>query len=181
MNGLDRAANQSGRREGDLVARVEAATSCRELLKFRCGPGTLFPKAEDEVHKILSIACDPSDPRRKEMTLQVAREEPCRAIVGVVGIERGPLQIQHTKYTPHAYKDAAYIAVLALSEHYRTDDPNDPWETKDGERLGDALMHAALRHIKKGARGGCHGSRPSSIRRTGQAVACSSATTSSSI
>jgi hypothetical protein len=56
--------------------------------------------------------------------------------------------------TPHAYTDAAYIAVIGLSGQFRSSDPDDPWKTKAGERLGDYLMSDALRFVKREWRGG---------------------------
>jgi hypothetical protein len=137
---------------GDLVSCTEVATNCADLPGFRCGPGTLFPKAEKEVDDIIALACDPTAPERKNMTLRVTREVPPGAIVGVAGLERGPLAIQHPKYRPHAYKDAAYVATIGLSEHYR--DAEDPFRTRDGDRLGDVLMVDLLRYVKKNWRGG---------------------------
>lgn len=137
---------------GDLVSRTEDATCCADLKGFKCGPGTLFPKAEKEVDGIVTLACDLNAPERKNMLVRVTREEPPGSIVGVTGLEHGPLNIQHPKYTPHAYKDAAYVATIGLSQHYRDD--KDPFRTKDDGRLGDALMTDLLRYIKKTWRGG---------------------------
>jgi hypothetical protein len=136
---------------GDFVARTEDATKCADLHSFKCGPGTIFPKAEKEVDNIVSVCCAGVPPRQNTI-IRVTREEPPGAIVGVTGLERGGLTIQHPKYTPHAYKDAAYVAVIGLSEHYRDD--QDSFRTKYGGRLGDFLLHDLLLHVKKTWRGG---------------------------
>ena len=70
----------------------------------------------------------------------------------MTGLERGSLNFPHPKYTPHAYKDAAYVAAIGVSEHYR--DKDDPFRTKDDERLGDVLLHDLLLYVKKTWRGG---------------------------
>jgi ribosomal protein S18 acetylase RimI-like enzyme len=136
---------------GDLVCRTEDATSCKDLADFKCGPGTLSPKAEQEVNDIVAVACDLQAAERKNMILRVAREEPPGSVVGVVGLERGDMQFQHPQFTA-PYKDAAYVAVIGLSKHYR--DPDNRFLTKDGHRLGDSLLHDVLLHVKKNWRGG---------------------------
>ncbi|HEX3909898.1 MAG TPA: hypothetical protein VHW67_04250 [Solirubrobacteraceae bacterium] len=114
----------------------------------------MFPKAETEADNIVATACDLNVPERKNLILRVTREEPPGAVVGVAGLESGGLAIQHPKYTPHAYKDAQYVAVIGLSEPYRSLDPDDPFTSKEGERLGDVLMLDLLRYVKKNTRGG---------------------------
>jgi hypothetical protein len=136
---------------GDLVTRTEDATCCTDLVGFKCGPGTLSPKAEREVNDILAVACDLNAPERKNMIVRVTREEPPGTIVGVAGLERGDMAFQHPKFTA-PYKDAAYVAVIGVSEHYRSKD--DPFRTKEGGRLGDFLLYDVLQHVKKNWRGG---------------------------
>jgi len=136
---------------GDLVARTEDATSCADLQNFKCGPGTVFPKAEKEVDDIIAACCACCSGRQNTV-VRVTREEPPGTIVGVTGLERGGLALQHPKYTPYAYKEAAYVAVIGLSESYRDDE--DPFRTKDDGRLGDFLLYDLLLHIKKTWRGG---------------------------
>jgi hypothetical protein len=137
---------------GDLMSRTEDATCCADLRNFKCGPGTIFPKAETAIDDIVRLACDLNATQRKNMIVRVTREQPPNSIVGLTGIERGPVAIQHPKFTPHAYKDAAYVAAIALSEHYRNHP--DPFRAKDGGRLGDFIMLDALRYINKNWRGG---------------------------
>jgi hypothetical protein len=137
---------------GDLVSRTEDATSCADLKSFRCGTGTIFPKAEKEVDDIIANACNLNVPERKNMIVRVTREVPPSAIVGVSGLEQGGIAFPHPKFTPHAYKDAAYVAVIGLSEHYRDD--QDPFRTREGGRLGDVVLHDLLLHVKKTWRGG---------------------------
>lgn len=136
---------------GDLIARTEDATRCAELKTFKCGPGTVAAKAEAEVDNLVAVCCTGEAPRQNTI-IRVTREEPPGNIVGVTGLERGGLALEHPKYTPYAYKDAAYVAMIGLSERYR--DHQDPYRSKDGGRLGDFLLHDLLLHVKKTWRGG---------------------------
>ena len=136
---------------GDLVSRTEDATRCADLTGFRCGPGTLSPKAEQEVKDMVTAACDLKSPERKNMIVRVTREEPPGSVVGIMGLERGDIQFQHPKFTA-PYKDTAYVAVIGLSEQYRDD--ADPFRTKEAGRLGDHLLRDALLYVKKTWSGG---------------------------
>jgi ribosomal protein S18 acetylase RimI-like enzyme len=135
---------------GDLVARVADDGDRPELGSFCCGPRTVYAKAEKEVDELVAAWCV-RDPLRKNMVLRVTCEEPPGSIVGVAGLERGDIAFQNPRFsTP--YRDAAYVAVIGVSERYRDD--NDPYRTKAGDRMGDVLLHDMLLHIKKNWRGG---------------------------
>jgi ribosomal protein S18 acetylase RimI-like enzyme len=136
---------------GDLVPGTEDATCCADLKNFKCGPGTISPKAESEVDNIVAAACDLNAAERKNMIMRVTREVPPGAVVGVAGLERGDFVFPHPKFTA-PYKDAAYVAVIGISEQYRDD--KDPFRTKDDGRLGDFLLHDLLMHVKANWRGG---------------------------
>src|SRR5271167_1800727 len=118
---------------GDLVAGLVNPTTCVDLLGFRCGPGTTFPRAEKEVNNLIAQCCARTVGREK-VSIRVTREVPPGTLVGVTGLERGSPNIQHPKFRGHFYNGAAYVAVIALSERYRDD--KDPYRTKEGERLG---------------------------------------------
>jgi ribosomal protein S18 acetylase RimI-like enzyme len=136
---------------GALVSRTEDATCCDELKAFSCGPGTIFPKAEEEVDAIVRVACDLNSPERKNMITRVTREEPPGSIVGITGLERGDMQFQHPRYAA-PYRDAAYVAVIGVSSEYRSG--TDPYRTPLGGRLGDHLLNELLLYVKQSWRGG---------------------------
>lgn len=122
---------------GELQTCTEDATECGDLVDFSCGDGRL--SAEAAVERIVA-GCKSG--KLPGVTLRVTRETPPGMLVGITAIEWPGLVLRHPDFPGDAYADAAYIAVLALSEQYRGG-----YRTQDGEPLSHALMADALRFI----------------------------------
>lgn len=123
---------------GELRTSTEDASECDELTGFSCGDGRLA--AEATVERIVAAYCS----GEQNATLRVTREMPEETLVGVVAIEwKGPV-LRNPLFPVDAFGDAAYIAVLTLSEHYRGG-----YKTQESTPLGRALLLDALRHISE--------------------------------
>lgn len=122
---------------GELQTCTEDATECDDLVDFSCGDGRL--SAEAAVERIVAGCRSGGLPG---VTLRATREVPPGTLVGITAIEWPGLVLRHPDFPGDAYADAAYIAVLTLSEQYRGG-----YRTQDGEPLSHALMADALRSI----------------------------------
>jgi hypothetical protein len=121
---------------GELETCTEDATNCDDLVDFSCGDGRL--PAEQTVEKIVAAYRS----GRQSATLRVTREMPCRTLVGLTAIEwKGPV-LRNPRFPMDGYGDAAYIAVLTLSEQYRGG-----YRSKGGTPLSRVLLIDALHHI----------------------------------
>ncbi len=128
---------------GELRICTEDATECDDLVDFSCGDGRL--SAEAAVDRIVAGCRSGKLP---DVTLRATRELPQGALVGIAAIEWPGLVLRHPDFPGDAYADAAYIAVLALSEQYRGG-----YQTQGGEPLSHALMADALRSIASAVEG----------------------------
>jgi hypothetical protein len=122
---------------GKLQTSTEDAAECDELVDFSCGDGRLA--AEGAVERIVA-GCRAG--KLQNVTFRVTREVPAGTLVGVTAIEWPGLVLRHPSLNGDAFADAAYIAVLSLSEAYRGG-----YRTKEGKPLSHVLMTDALRHI----------------------------------
>jgi hypothetical protein len=122
---------------GELRTSTEDATQCEDLADFSCGDGRLT--AEGAVNRIVASCQNGKLPGA---TLRVTREYPPGALVGLSAIEWPGLVLRHPELNGDAYADAAYIAVLSLTEAYRGS-----CQTPAGEPLSHVLMKDALAHI----------------------------------
>jgi len=122
---------------GELQTSTEDATECDDLVDFSCGDGRL--EAEAAVERIVA-GCRSG--RLSGITMRVTREVPPGALVGISAIEWPGLVLRHPDFPSDAYKDAAYVAVLALNAQYRGG-----YQVQNGEPLSHALMADALRFI----------------------------------
>ena len=122
---------------GELRTCTEDATQCGDLVDFSCGDGRLV--AERTVERI--VASLRSD-RRRNATVRITREVPGGALVGLVAIEWPGIKVRHADFPSDAYSDAAYIAVITLSNAFRGG-----YVSQAGQPLGEVLLEGALGFI----------------------------------
>ncbi len=123
--------------EGELQTRTEDAERCAELSHFSCGDGRL-----DAEGVVESIVAEHHAGEHPLATLRVTRLLPSGSLVGLTAIEWKGVHFEHPLFPMAAYRDAAYVAVIALSAQYRGG-----YTSCDGLSLSDVLLIDVLRHI----------------------------------
>jgi hypothetical protein len=129
---------------GELQTDTENATECADLANFSCGDKR--HSYEDTVERIIARHHAGTHPHA-DASLRVTREMPAGTLVGLSIIlwKFGP-RIRHRWFPEDQYKDAAYIDVLALSEHYRGEGG---YECQDGTPVSDFVLAETLRHVEE--------------------------------
>jgi ribosomal protein S18 acetylase RimI-like enzyme len=126
---------------GELQTCTETTGECAELAEFSCGDGR--HPAEAAVERIIADHCGN---KRSDISLLVTREMPSNALVGLTIVHSKGLILEHPSFEGDAYKDAVYIAAVALSAQYRGG-----YTLPDGTPLSSVLLREALRHIAEEA------------------------------
>lgn len=126
--------------EGALRTETEDPSTCDGLGDFSCGDGSLGP-VEDEIEELVRDIRASNWP---EAVFRVTRELPNRRIVGVAAIEprRGSL-FDDARLS--AFRDAAYVGVLALSAEYRC--RGERYTCAHGSPLSDVLLSHTFRYL----------------------------------